>query len=111
MSSFAKKPFCPSSATLSAYNAGTLSFLVRHSVAEHLATCEFCGVESTLWLSLPANAAARAMPDAHDADAQAGIGTPAGSSQLPLALRLLAESTFSELQGAAAPAAAARHAA
>ncbi|HEX8422169.1 MAG TPA: hypothetical protein VF634_02095 [Pyrinomonadaceae bacterium] len=105
MSRFAKQPFCPSSATISAYNAGTLSFLVRRSVADHLAVCEFCGVEATLWLTSPANdAAAREMPEAYAVTAETGV------TQVPLALRLLAESTLSELQAAGAPAAG-RHAA
>lgn len=104
MSRFAKQPFCPSSATISAYNAGTLSFLVRRSVADHLAVCEFCSVESTLWLPFPAPAAAPEMPEAY------AVAAEAGATQVPLALRLLAESTLSELQAAGAPAAR-RHAA
>ncbi|HEY0100384.1 MAG TPA: hypothetical protein VGB76_15670 [Pyrinomonadaceae bacterium] len=99
MSSFAKQPFCPSSATISAYNAGTLSFLLRRSVAEHLAVCEFCHVVSTLWRSFPADAAAPEMPDAHL------VASTAAVPPLPFALRALAENLLGETHTAARDAA------
>ena len=93
MSSFAKQTICPSSATLSAYCGGTLSFLARASVAEHLAVCEFCGAESSLL--------AQHAPPVETLDAQV-------APQMPLALRLLAESIFGEMHAAAAEAAGRR---
>jgi hypothetical protein len=91
MSNFAKQAFCPSSATISAYTAGKLSFLLHRSVADHLAKCEFCSVESNLWRSFPAAAAA----SAHDS--AAGAGAP----PLPLAW---AENLFDEMHTEARPA-------
>ena len=88
MFSFAKQHGCPTSATLSAYGAGTLSFLARQSVAEHLAACEFCGAELAL-LSLQRAPLADEMPEA----AHAAIATP----PMPLALRLLAESVLHDM--------------
>jgi anti-sigma factor ChrR (cupin superfamily) len=87
MSSFAKQPGCPTSATLSAYSSGTLSFLARPCVAEHLAACEFCVAELSL---LAACAPAVETLDAHRYVAP----------QMPLALRLLAESMLSEMHAA-----------
>lgn len=103
MSSFAKQPICPSSATLLAYAAGTLSFLVRWSVAEHLATCEFCGAESSFWLSLHATVAAQKLPEAHVATAPAPA-PQAPAPQIPLSLHLLAKSVLGEMRAAAATA-------
>jgi hypothetical protein len=98
MTSFAKKPLCPSSATISAYTKGTLSFLLHHSVAEHLARCEFCSVESSLWRAYPAQGMS----------SEAHVAAEAGVPPMPLALRLLAERTLYEMQPAVAPAAASR---
>ena len=92
MSSFAKQSVCPSSATLSAYGSETLSFLVRRSVAEHLAACEFCCAESAL---LAQHAPAVEPLDARDDDCAVTATPP-----MPLALRLLAESIFGELHAA-----------
>ena len=89
MSGFAKQKNCPSSATLSADCAGTLSFLARPGVAEHLAACEFCGAESAFWLSLQSESAVVAAVD------ETTIAPP-----MPLALRLLAESLFGEMHAA-----------
>jgi hypothetical protein len=89
MSSFAKQPGCPSSAALSAYGLGSLSFLARRSVAEHLAACEFCGAELSLLLA--PQASANASLDAHVA---------ADAPPMPLALRTLAESVLSEMHAA-----------
>ena len=84
MSSFAKQPLCPSSAVLSAYVAGTLSFLARPSVADHLAACEFCDAESAFWLSFRANH--DAAQETHEPHVVAAAATP----PMPLALRVLA---------------------
>jgi hypothetical protein len=92
MFSFAKQRGCPSSAALSAYGAGTLSFLARQSVAEHLDACEFCGAESAL-LSLHSAHAAGTVSEAPHDDADA-------APPVPLALRLLAESLFGEMHAA-----------
>lgn len=88
MSSFAKQTGCPSSATLSAYGAMSLSFLARRSVAEHLAACEFCGAELSLLLAQDA-------PAVETLDAHVAVAPP-----MPLALRVLAESILSEMHAA-----------
>ncbi len=89
MTPFAKQIDCPTTATISAYSAGTLSFLSRSSIAEHIAACEFCGAESAL-LSRQAHAA--------DEMLEPRLAVP----PMPLALRLLAESTLSEMHAAQA---------
>jgi hypothetical protein len=91
MSSFAKQPGCPSSAVLSAYGLGSLSFLARRGVAEHLGACEFCGAELSLLLA--PHAPALVPPDAHNA----AVTT---APPMPLALRTLAESVLSEMHAA-----------
>lgn len=102
MSGFAKQTVCPSSAVLSAYVAGTLSFLARRGVADHLAACEFCEAESAFWLSLGANDATQEMPETH-------VAIQPATPRMPLALRALAESVLGEMN--AAPAAVERRAA
>jgi anti-sigma factor ChrR (cupin superfamily) len=102
MSVFAKQLGCPSSATLSAYGSGTLSFLARLSVAEHLAACDFCGAELSLLRTQHAHAVGvDEMPETHV--------NVAAAPPMPLALRLLAESLFGEMHNA--PHAAERRAA
>jgi len=91
MSSFAKQTGCPTSAALSAYGAGSLSFLARRSVSEHLATCEFCGAELSLLL------APQLAPAQLDEHVAADIAT---APPMPLALRVLAESILSEMHAA-----------
>ncbi len=89
MTPFAKHIGCPTAATISAYSAGTLSFLSRSSIAEHLAACEFCGAESAL-LSRQAHVA--------DEMLEPHVAAP----PLPFALRLLAESMLGEMHAAQA---------
>lgn len=87
MPRYAKQLNCPTSATLSACGTGTLSFLARQSVAEHLAACEFCGAELALLLAQqPARVVERS-------DALSVTAPP----PMPLALRVLAESILGEL--------------
>jgi hypothetical protein len=45
---FFKQATCPSSETLLAYGASALAATTGASIAEHLATCEFCDAELTL---------------------------------------------------------------
>ena len=45
---FFKQATCPSSEMLLAYGASTLSAAKSRSIAEHLATCEFCDAELSL---------------------------------------------------------------
>jgi hypothetical protein len=45
---FFKQATCPSSETLLAYGASALAAATRRSIAEHLATCEFCDAELSL---------------------------------------------------------------
>jgi hypothetical protein len=45
---FFKQATCPSSETLLAYAASALAAATSASIAEHLATCEFCDAELTL---------------------------------------------------------------
>ena len=86
MPRFAKQPDCPASAVLADYAAGTLSFLARPSVAEHLAACEFCGAGLAL-LSRHAPAVETT---------QSFVAAP----PLPLALRVLAESVLADMHAA-----------
>jgi hypothetical protein len=88
MPRFAKQPGCPASATLQAYGAGTLSYLARRGVAAHLAACEFCGAE----LSLFERCATAVEPPE--------VEPPAPS--MPLALRLFARSALAEIAAACA---------
>ncbi|HLL71424.1 MAG TPA: hypothetical protein VK363_08325 [Pyrinomonadaceae bacterium] len=88
MPRFAKQPDCPASAALAAYAAGTLSFLARECVAEHLAACEFCDAELPL-LSRHAPVATETTKPHDDAP------------PVPLALRLLAESALADMHAAA----------
>lgn len=83
MSRFAKQSDCPTSATLCAYGAGTLSFLSRPGVAAHLAACEFCDTELPLLIE-------------HAPAVETTFAPPA----LPLALRLFAESKLADIAAA-----------
>jgi hypothetical protein len=97
MSGFAKQASCPASATLAAYHAGTLSFLARRSVAEHLPACEFCGAEAAFWFSFNPHAdGAGAMPET------CVVALEAATPPMPLALRGLAESLLGEMNAVAA---------
>jgi hypothetical protein len=91
MPRFAKRPDCPSSATLQSYGANTLSFLARPGIAAHLAACEFCGAESSL---LAGRAPALRSPS------ESASG-PLAPPPLPLALRLFAQSALAEMSDAA----------
>lgn len=86
MPRFAKQPDCPTSATLQAYGADTLSFLARPGVATHLAACEFCGAELAL-LTQPARAVER--PE---------VEPP--PTVMPLALLLFAQSALADMAAA-----------
>jgi anti-sigma factor ChrR (cupin superfamily) len=86
MPRFAKHPDCPTSATLQAYGADTLSFLARPGVATHLAACEFCGAELAL-LTQPARAVER--PE---------VEPPPPA--MPLALLLFAQSALADMAAA-----------
>jgi hypothetical protein len=88
MPRFAKQPDCPADAALADYAAGTLSFLARANVSEHLAACEFCGAELTL-LSRHAHAA-----NAVETTKESFF---VAAPPMPLALRLLAESVLADM--------------
>lgn len=94
MNSFVKQQGCPSSGTLSAYGAGTLSFLARPGVAGHLAACEFCGAELAL-LSLPRAVANERLEEPPSDPSAVTVAPP-----VPLALRLLAESLLPRTRAA-----------
>lgn len=85
MPRFAKQHGCPASATLQSYGAGTLSFLARPGVASHLAACEFCAAELSL---LSAQVAHDVLPR---------IEPP----EMPLALRLFAQSALADIAASA----------
>ncbi|HEY0082851.1 MAG TPA: hypothetical protein VGB61_08685 [Pyrinomonadaceae bacterium] len=96
MPRFAKRPDCPSSATLQSYGANTLSFLALPGVAAHLAACEFCGAELSL---LTGRAHALQSPSVSASESPSGPLTP--PPPLPLALRLFAGSALAEMADAA----------
>ena len=98
MPRFKKQADCTSSAALAALAAGTLSPLARRAADPHLRARDFCAAE----LRLHGRAAAQA---ATTAAAQATTAATAATPELPLALRLFAESKLAE------PAAAVRRAA
>ena len=91
MPRFAKRPDCPSSAVLQSYGAHTLSFLARPGVAAHLAACEFCGAELSLFTGC---APAPESPSESPSE-------PLAPPPLPLALRLFAGSALAEMACAA----------
>jgi hypothetical protein len=104
MPRFAKRPDCPSSATLQSYGANTLSFLARPAVAAHLAACEFCGAESSLFTGCaPAPESPSASPSASPCEPSSAplFESPSAPPPMPLALRLFAQSALAEMADAA----------
>ena len=75
---FRKTAACPASATLLSFCSNSLSSEVTVGVKDHLETCDFCSAE----LPLLAH---------HQAGAERGFKTP----EIPLDLRILAESILS----------------
>ena len=75
---FRKTAACPASATLLSFSADTLSAEATVLVKDHLEVCDFCSAE----LPLLAH---------HTAGVERGIRTP----EIPLDLRILAESILS----------------
>ena len=76
---FRKTAACPASATLLSYASGNLPADVAQGVKEHLEVCDFCSAELPLL--------------AHHTPATAVSGPP----DIPMDLRILAESILAQL--------------
>lgn len=88
MARFAKRHDCPPSEALSAHGAGALSPILCAGVGAHLGSCDFCGAESQLL--------ARAVEPVETTPA------PTPAPEMPLALRLFAQSRLDEVAAGAA---------
>ena len=84
MPRFGKRHDCPSSEVLCAHGAGALPPLPGLAAAAHLRSCDFCGAESRLL--------------ARSVEPRAATPAP----EMPLALRLFAESRLAEMNAVAA---------
>lgn len=100
MPRFAKQVNCPASDTLASFAANALAPLARQGVGLHLRACDFCAAESRLYARAAAVATADDETTAAAETNNAACREPA-APQMPLALRLFAESRLAEMAAAA----------